>query len=66
MRMPERQNRTEDDKLPVRRCLQVWPPVQMQGRVVVEVVSRIEPSGGRCVARANTRRLYKRKGANNA
>ena len=44
VRMPEPQERNEDDRLPVRECLQVWPAVQMQGRVVVDRASRIVPS----------------------
>jgi len=35
MRMPERQSPTQDDRLPVRECLQVGPTVQMQGRINV-------------------------------
>lgn len=44
MRMPERQNRTQDDRLPVRECLQVWPAVQVQDSVAVDGASRIVPS----------------------
>jgi hypothetical protein len=67
MRMPERQNRTQDDRLPVRKCLQVWPAVQMQGRIDVEGVSRIVPSN-RPVRRScqYATPLRSRKGVNHA
>ncbi len=67
VRMPERQSPTPDDRLPVRECLQVRPAVQMQGRVIVEGVSRIVPSS-RPVCRScqYATPLQSQKGANHA
>lgn len=54
MRMPERRERAQEERLPVRECLQVRLAVQVQDRLAEQGRSRIV-RGGRFAARAGTR-----------